>query len=147
MKEYKRFEPGKWDKGILIYDNEGVDDYYFVNDEKELQEFCNLINKRELKIAKLEHRIAQFEVLAEQMNFQMGSLAFMKIKSLAYPNTVLHIEKDKEEHGAVKIYVKKDYDELLLKSFLKEVLVLGIKYKILTVNEVKTKEIKEDYML
>ena len=75
----KRFEPGKGDKGTLIYDNEGPDDYYFVNDEEELQEFCNLINQREAKIAELEHTIALFEVLAEQSNFQMGSLAYMKI--------------------------------------------------------------------
>ena len=143
----KRFELGKGDKGLLIYDNEGVDDYYFVNDKEELQEFCDLINERESKIHNLEHTIALFEVIAEQSKYQMGSLAFMNIKSLAYPNTVLYIEKDEEEHGAVKIYVKKDYDELLLKAFLKETLILGLKYKILTVNEVKTKEIKEDYML
>lgn len=143
----KRFELGEGDKGILIYDNAGVDDYYFVNDKEELQKFCNLINKRELKIDKLERIISKFEVLAEQMNIQMGSLAFMKIKSLDYPDTILHISRDKEERDAVRIYVKKDYDELLLKSFLKETLVLGIKYKIFTVNEVKTKEIKEDYML
>ena len=28
----KRFEYGVGDKGPLIYDNKGVDDYYFIND-------------------------------------------------------------------------------------------------------------------
>ena len=41
---YKRFESGEGDKGILIYDNTGVDDYYFLNDPEELEKFINLIN-------------------------------------------------------------------------------------------------------
>lgn len=43
----ERFEVGKGDKGLLIYDNEGVDDYYFVNDREELQKLCDLINNDE----------------------------------------------------------------------------------------------------
>lgn len=41
----KRFELGEGTKGPLIYDNNADDDYYFVNDIKELQEFIDLINK------------------------------------------------------------------------------------------------------
>ena len=41
----KRFELGNGGKGPLIYDNEGPDDYYFVNDEKELQQFIDLVNE------------------------------------------------------------------------------------------------------
>ena len=41
-----RFEVGKGDKGLLIYDNEGLDDYYFVNDKEELQQFVDLINNQ-----------------------------------------------------------------------------------------------------
>ena len=41
----KRFELGEGTSGPLIYDNNGPDDYYFVNDEKELQEFIDLVNK------------------------------------------------------------------------------------------------------
>ena len=40
----ERFEVGTGDKGLMIVDNEGVDDYYFVNDKEELQQFVDLIN-------------------------------------------------------------------------------------------------------
>ncbi len=43
----KRFESGEGDKGPMIYDNTGVDDYYFLNDPKEMEEFINLINSIE----------------------------------------------------------------------------------------------------
>lgn len=43
----KRFEYGKGDKGLLIYDNTGVDDYYFINDPQEMKEFIDLINSIE----------------------------------------------------------------------------------------------------
>jgi DNA repair ATPase RecN len=43
----ERFEVGEGDKGLLIYDHDGVDDYYFVNDKEELQKLCNLINSDE----------------------------------------------------------------------------------------------------
>lgn len=45
MIEKKRFELGNGDKGPLIYNNNADDDYYFVNDEKELQEFIDLVNE------------------------------------------------------------------------------------------------------
>ena len=40
----KRFESGEGDKGPMIYDNTGVDDYYFINDPEELEQFIKLIN-------------------------------------------------------------------------------------------------------
>ena len=43
----KRFEYGKGDKGPLIYDNTGVDDYYFINDPEELEKFIDLLNSEE----------------------------------------------------------------------------------------------------
>lgn len=43
----KRFEYDVGDKGPLIYDNNGVDDYYFINDPKEIKEFIKLINNNE----------------------------------------------------------------------------------------------------
>lgn len=139
-----RFEVDKGDKGLMIYDHEGVDDYYFVNDKEELQEFCNLINKREQKIFKLERTIAQFEVLAKQMDFQMGSIAYLTIKALDYPD-ILYITKDQEEPGTAKIYVKKGYEPFMLKAFMKSHVPLQIKCKFVVVNDVKIEEIKEMY--
>ena len=43
----KRFEYDVGDKGPLIYDNNGVDDYYFINDSRELKEFIKLLNNNE----------------------------------------------------------------------------------------------------
>lgn len=43
----ERFEVSEGDKGLMIYDNEGPDDYYFVNDKEELQKLCDLINNDE----------------------------------------------------------------------------------------------------
>ena len=43
----KRFEYGEGDKGPLIYDNTGVDDYYFLNDSEEMDKFIDLINSIE----------------------------------------------------------------------------------------------------
>lgn len=142
-----RFEVDEGDKGLMIYDHDGVDDYYFVNDKEELEEFVALINQRETRIQYLEYKQREFEVLAKQMNLQMGSLAYLKIIELQYPNTILHIRMDKEDtHHCVKIYVKPDYDELLLKAFLKHI-PLGVKYKVIIVNEVQTTTVKEEYQL
>ena len=140
----KRFEVDKGDKGLMIYDNEGVDDYYFVNDKEELQEFCNLINEREQKIFKLERTISQFEVLAKQMDLQMGSIAALTIRAIDFPD-ILHITKDNEEPGTAKIYVKTGYDPILLKAFMKSNVPLGIKCKFVVVSDVKVEEIKEMY--
>lgn len=43
----KRFEYGEGTEGPLIYDNKGVDDYYFLNDPEEMEKFINLINTTE----------------------------------------------------------------------------------------------------
>lgn len=136
----KRFFPEGEEDRLVIVDDEGVDDYYFVNNKEELQQFCNMINKREDKIKKLEKDLKDWEVLAKQLNIRNGSIAYLTILSLDYPDTILHIAKDEKEPGAVKIYVKKDYNELLLKSFMGEI-PLEIKYKVLVVTDVQTKEV------
>ena len=143
----ERFEVDTGDKGLMIYDHEGVDDYYFVNDKDELEQFVALVNQRETRIHYLEYKQKEFEVLAKQMNLQIGSLAYLKIIELQYPNTILHIRMDKEDtHHCVKIYVKPDYDELLLKAFLKHI-PLGVEYKVIIVNEIKTTIVEEGYQL
>jgi len=139
-----RFEVDEGDKGLMIYDQEGVDDYYFVNDKKELQEFCNLVNEQEEKILGLQQTIIQFEILSKQMNLQLGSIAAMTMKALDYPD-ILYITKDEEEPGTAKIYVKTGYDPILLKAFMKSTVPLGIKCKFVVVSDVKVEEIKEMY--
>ena len=47
MTNRKRFESGEGTKGPLIYDNTGVDDYYFINDPEERTKFIDLINSIE----------------------------------------------------------------------------------------------------
>ena len=43
----KRFEYDVGDKGPLIYDNDGVDDYYFLNKPEEMEDFIKLLNSNE----------------------------------------------------------------------------------------------------
>lgn len=43
----KRFEYGEGTEGPLIYDNKGVDDYYFLNNPKEMEKFIKLLNSDE----------------------------------------------------------------------------------------------------
>lgn len=43
----KRYELGTGDKGRLIYDNEGVDDYYFIDSPEELEQFIKHLNNEE----------------------------------------------------------------------------------------------------
>lgn len=43
----KRYEYGDGDKGSLIYDNYGTDDYYFLNNPKEMDKFVKLLNDEE----------------------------------------------------------------------------------------------------
>lgn len=63
-----RFEVDEGDKGLMIYDHEGVDDYYFVNDKEELQQFCDLINnEREQKILILEQTIKNLKKENEEL--------------------------------------------------------------------------------
>lgn len=47
MSERFHIETGQHTKGEmqLIYDNEGLDDYYFINDEKDFKDLCNLLNE------------------------------------------------------------------------------------------------------
>lgn len=139
-----RFEVDKGDKGLMIYDHDGVDDYYFVNDKEELEKFVALINQRETRIQYLEYKQGEFKVLAKQMNLQMGSIAAMTMKALDYPD-ILYITKDQEEPGTAKIYVKTGYDPILLKAFMKSNVPLGIKCKFVVVCDVKVEEIKEMY--
>lgn len=130
-----------------IYDNEGLDDYYHLgNDTRDVKAICDVLNEYDKTVTYLTHKLNEYEILAKQMNLQTGSIAYLKILSLSYPNTVLHIAKDKQENGTVKIYVKKDCDELLLKSFMKNI-PLGVKCKILAVTDVNTEIIKEEFQL
>ena len=136
-KEIKFWSPTIKDNGKVIYDGKESDD---------VKNICALLNKQEGQITYLNRKLKEYEILAEQLNLQTGSIAYLKMISLDYSNTVLHIEKDKEEDGVVKIYVKKDYNEPLLKAFMKNI-PLGVKYKIIAVTDVKTEIIKEGFQL
>jgi len=46
----EQFELGVGEKGIMIYDNNGPDDYYFIEDPKELQKFIKLINRQSFEL-------------------------------------------------------------------------------------------------
>jgi len=138
-----RFEVDTGDKGLMIYDHDGVDDYYFVNDEKELQEFCDLINERERKIQRLENDISKCEVLLKQLDFQTGSEAYLTVKALAFED-ILYIKKDVCEPGTVRIYVKKNYSPFILKSFVK-LIPLGIHCKFFVVSDVKSERIFDTF--
>ena len=143
----KRFEVGYSENQDTIFDNEGVDDYYHLgNDTRDVNALCERLNEYEEKVVYLEHKLKEYDIIAKQMNLQTGSIAYLKLKELSYPNTILHIAKDKKETGTVKIYVKKDCDELLLKAFMKNI-PLGVKCKIIKVIDVKTEIIKEGYHL
>ena len=43
----KRYEYSDGNRGPLIYDNDGVDDYYFLNNSKEMDKFIELLNDEE----------------------------------------------------------------------------------------------------
>lgn len=53
-RKYKRYHIEKGDKGLMIYDNEGLDDYYFINDEEDFQALCDRLNEYEEKIKELK---------------------------------------------------------------------------------------------
>lgn len=41
-----RFEVDIGDKGLMIYDNDGIDDYYYLgNDTKDVKALCTLLNE------------------------------------------------------------------------------------------------------
>ena len=61
----KRFEYDVGEKGPLIYDNNGVDDYYFINDPKEIKEFIKLLNNNE------EYWQEKYEHLADEYKKQL----------------------------------------------------------------------------
>jgi len=46
----EQFELGVGEKGVMIYDNDGPDDYYFIEDPKELQAFIKLINRQSFEL-------------------------------------------------------------------------------------------------
>ena len=135
----KRFEDSTGEKGLFIYDNDGVDDYYFLNDETEMAQFLHLINELNMTTIRQEHQLQQWRVIAKQMDLQTGSIAYMTIQALNYPS-ILSIEKDETRQASVKVYVKPDYDELQLKAFMK-LLPLGTTCRFITVRETKEVEI------
>lgn len=61
----KRFEYSVEEKGPLIYDNDGVDDYYFLNKPKEMEDFIKLLNRNE------EYWQEKYDVLLNRYNKQL----------------------------------------------------------------------------
>ena len=50
----------------IIYDKEGIDDYYFVGGhKKDIKNLCKLLNKQELKIKELEN-LKEYKQLKQQ---------------------------------------------------------------------------------
>lgn len=82
----KRFEYSVGEKGPLIYDNDGVDDYYFLNKPKEMDDFIKLLNSNE------EYWQEKYDVLLNRYNKQLK----------------LNIEQDREIRQLKEELKKKD---------------------------------------
>lgn len=124
----KRFEYGKGDKGPLIYDNTGVDDYYFLNDPEEMEKFINLINTTEDEWReKYNHIQGEYiKILHENTEKDLKISQLKKelklMKGIAYHYGSIAI---------IEIY-DKDRDELRQEIYGEEA------------EEIKQKEIKEE---
>ena len=111
----KRFELGNGDKGPLIYDNEGPDDYYFVNDEKELQSFVDLVNET------LHNDTKYLIEQNNQLNKALSELAGTYIQTNAKNEALYRVlERICKEHDLDLIEeIKKDIiEEFSLKNWL-----------------------------
>ena len=77
-----RFEVDVGDKGLMIYDNDGVDDYYFVNDKKELQKFCDLINSQPDALDELKKELINHKNITKSLSQEILELSesFNQIK-------------------------------------------------------------------
>jgi len=70
-----RFEVDIGDKGLMIYDNEGIDDYYFVNDKKELQKFCDLINNQPDPLDELKKELINHKNITKSLSQEILELS------------------------------------------------------------------------
>lgn len=57
-KRYKRFYVSESENQLIIYDNEGLDDYYHLgNDERDVKGICKLLNYQQVIINKLKEEL------------------------------------------------------------------------------------------
>lgn len=54
-KRYKRFYVSESENQFIVYDNEGLDDYYHLgNDERDVKGICKLLNEQQKEIDELK---------------------------------------------------------------------------------------------
>jgi predicted RNase H-like nuclease (RuvC/YqgF family) len=61
-KRYKRFYVSESENQLIIYDNEGLDDYYHLgNDERDVKGICKLLNEQQSHISQLKQEIGEWK--------------------------------------------------------------------------------------
>ncbi len=91
----ERFEIDEGTNGTLIYDNYGPDDYYFIEDKKELEQFVKLINKLNDKIINLEKELY---ALRNDCNSQRTSKNYYKNRCIYLENQINDLKEKLQHH-------------------------------------------------
>ena len=92
----KRFELEEYSsKGPVIFDNDGVDDYYFLKNKEELKEFVDMLNKDNQQSKKdWDYFVGQIDKLQSQVSeLTEDNQTFEKVyKDLKHKHHLLHDE-------------------------------------------------------
>ena len=68
MTENKRFTMEESEGQDTIYDNEGLDDYYHLgNDTRDVKALCDLLNKQEDKLKRIENEVKNCDIYRDNL--------------------------------------------------------------------------------
>ena len=119
MMNEKRYELDKGSKGQMIYDHEGVDDYYFINDPEELKKFVDSLNDSENTWKEnYNHVMGEYKKQLIQINEKDLEISKLKkeIQELKINQQLTYKETESREFKGNKLYIKDTHTELKMEE-------------------------------